>query len=181
MKYDWAFLDNVYNKHQIQELNRLANTALHYSKDDPAPNVKKTAYVKPIKINHFSPALQPFLDTILHLNSFMFGFDLFQIHESQSINYNVYNAKNHGEYSWHSDGYKDSPSDIKLTAIANISEEKYEGGDFELFLNGSQIVHEIRNPGTVIVFPGYIQHRVTPVTKGCRITISKWLMGPNWK
>jgi PKHD-type hydroxylase len=42
-------------------------------------------------------------------------------------------------------------------------------------------VPELKEPGSLLVFPSYIQHRVTPVTKGERVTISRWLSGPNFK
>jgi len=181
MRYDWAFLSDVYSDSIIHQINRMAGILKSDSEDIPAPNVKKTAYVKPLRINQFSPVLAPFVDSTLWLNRNYFGFDLFQITESDHINYNIYDSANNGEYSWHSDGYKDCPQDIKLTAIVNVSEQEYEGGDLELFINGVRVIDEIRKPGTVVIFPSYIQHRVTPVTKGRRITISKWLMGPNWK
>ena len=34
--------------------------------------------------------------------------------------------------------------------------------------------------GTVIVFPSWIQHRVTPVTSGTRKSVSLWLIGPKF-
>ena len=181
MKYDWAFGQDIYTDGQIHQINRMAGVLKTDLKDEPAPNVVKTAYVKPFKVNQFSPKLESFINASLEMNRMLFGFDLFQVTETDYINYNIYDSENQGEYDWHADGYKDCPQDIKLTAIINVSEQEYEGGDLELFINGNQVIYESRKPGTLIIFPSYIQHRVTPVTKGRRITISKWFTGPNWK
>ena len=37
------------------------------------------------------------------------------------------------------------------------------------------------NSGEAIVFTSLIAHKVTPVTKGERITLSYWGYGPNWR
>jgi PKHD-type hydroxylase len=68
--------------------------------------------------------------------------------------------------------------DYKLTAIINVSNEKYEGGNFELFTNGPNHIKSLDHLGSVIIFPSYMQHRVTPVTKGTRKTVSIWFKGP---
>jgi len=43
---------------------------------------------------------------------------------------------------------------------------EYEGG--ELQINTGQILVPEKDKGTVIIFPSYLLHRVTPVTKGTR-------------
>ena len=40
---------------------------------------------------------------------------------------------------------------------------------------------ELRNRGTIIVFPSFLEHQVTPVTKGTRYSLVQWYSGPDWR
>jgi len=71
-------------------------------------------------------------------------------------------------------------SDFKLTAILNISEEPFKGGEFDLFVNGEMNIPSIDKPGSLLVFPTFTMHRVRPVTQGVRKTASMWLSGPKF-
>ena len=37
------------------------------------------------------------------------------------------------------------------------------------------------NPGTLIIFPSYIMHRVAPVTQGERISLVGWVGGDHYR
>ena len=39
---------------------------------------------------------------------------------------------------------------------------------------------EIKNKGTIIVFPSVLLHTVTPVTKGTRHSLVQWFSGPDF-
>lgn len=97
-------------------------------------------------------------------------------------------------YDWHCDSYSEPynhPNDPntngkyrKLSMTISLSDpEEYEGGDLEFdFRNtdeGSQprVCTEIRKKGSVIVFPSFVWHRVTPVTKGIRHSLVCWNLG----
>ena len=64
---------------------------------------------------------------------------------------------------------------------------EYEGGDFEFdfrnFKTGSNIkkANELENQGDLIIFPSFIWHRVTPVTRGVRKSLVLWFIGPPFK
>ena len=84
-----------------------------------------------------------------------------------------------GEYTWHTDGIYNNPhKDIKLTCLLNLSEESYEGGEFNL--DGDDDNPQFTSGKGLIVHP-YRRHKVTPVTKGKRITLTYWAEGPSWK
>ena len=69
--------------------------------------------------------------------------------------------------------------DIKLTCILNLSEESYEGGEF---LIRSQEERKITfDPGMGLIAHPLVSHKVTPVTKGKRITLTYWALGPLWR
>ena len=105
-------------------------------------------------------------------------------------------------YSWHDDGLGDHsgvygtdvPDDNytgkvrKLSLVSCIS-NGYVGGDLELSIqtrNREQnVVNEILYPemkyGDVIIFPSYIFHRSTPVTKGKKYSVAMWCLGAPFK
>ena len=71
--------------------------------------------------------------------------------------------------------------------ISLTDPSEYEGGDLEFDFRdtdkGSQprICEEIRQKGSVIVFPSFVWHRVKPVTKGRRHSLVCWNLGYPFK
>jgi PKHD-type hydroxylase len=53
---------------------------------------------------------------------------------------------------------------------------EYEGGDFEILdeVPGEKLK---RTRGTLLAFPSYTLHAVTPVTKGTRNSLVSWISG----
>jgi PKHD-type hydroxylase len=56
----------------------------------------------------------------------------------------------------------------------------YEGGDLE-FLNSVTKKADLRKKGSIIIFPSFLAHRVTPVTKGTRLSLVGWIHGETYK
>lgn len=85
---------------------------------------------------------------------------------------------NWGHFDWHNDyshGLADAPR--KLTIIIQLSPPgDYEGGRLEVF--GIEVEEMPRELGTVIAFPSFLYHRVTPVTSGLRRALVAWIAGP---
>ena len=118
------------------------------------------------------------LNKCQQLNRNIFGYDTYWSFHLDTFNYNVYGPN--GKYDWHIDGYNQNiPTDIKLTCLLNLSEELYEGGEFSL-INHSDEPEEFTS-GMGLVFNSLIAHKVTPVTKGERITLTYWALGPSWR
>lgn len=69
----------------------------------------------------------------------------------------------------------------KLSASVMLSPaDAYEGGDLEL-RHGINADVAPRELGTVIVFPSWLLHRVTPVASGERRTMTAWVQGPPFR
>ncbi|MGB0178111.1 MAG: 2OG-Fe(II) oxygenase, partial [Owenweeksia sp.] len=78
---------------------------------------------------------------------------------------------------WHMDFGAGEISHRKLSMTVQLSDPAdYEGGDLEFMIN-QKVVTAPRTRGTVIVFPSFILHRVTPVTKGVRHSVVGWVSG----
>ena len=102
------------------------------------------------------------------------------VKELKKLNYNIYNEGQ--EYSWHIDAVPGDPvRDIKLTALLNLSEESYEGGELSLFRANEIECSEFNTPGSAIIFPSFINHKVNKITSGRRNTLAIWLSGPKFR
>lgn len=87
-------------------------------------------------------------------------------------------------YSWHSDyGRSNDPNHTrKLSATLLITDpSEFEGGDLEFIDYHGRTVVAPRIKGTMIIFDSRIPHRVTPITKGKRISLVSWIFGPKLK
>jgi PKHD-type hydroxylase len=73
----------------------------------------------------------------------------------------------------------------KLSFSIQLSDPaSYEGGDLE-FNTGEPWSDEyrlqIRNQGTLISWPGFVLHGVTPVTRGVRRSLVGFCVGPDFQ
>ena len=110
----------------------------------------------------------------------MWGFDL--IAADELIQYTEYLAEDDGHYTWHQDIGPDMASLRKISITVQLSEsDEYEGGDLELWMGGDSIIKAARGAGVVFIFPSYMMHRVTPVTKGKRRSFVLWVGGQHYK
>ena len=93
--------------------------------------------------------------------------------------------ENGGKYKWHTDCGAKETSTRKLTAVIQLSDEtKYEGGDLEFGItddSGKKNYTAPRTRGSIIIFPSFLSHRVTPITKGRRYSLITWMNGDTWK
>lgn len=117
-------------------------------------------------------------------NSQVFGFDLTHLNELQ---FTEYHADVRGKYGWHRDllwVVKNSKVQRKLSMVVQLSKpEDYEGGKLELdFEEGDvSLPDKMLDQGSVIMFPSFTRHRVTPVTKGTRYSLVSWHAGPPFR
>ena len=72
----------------------------------------------------------------------------------------------------------DETSSRKISIVVQLSDPlEYEGGELQISDGGTNRVCE-KTKGTIIIFPSYLLHRVTPVTKGTRRSLVLWVTGP---
>ena len=119
----------------------------------------------------------------------------FDICNSEQIQFTKYGINQH--YNWHTDNGADVYQHgqykgmiRKLSIIVSLSDPNdYEGGNLEFdFKNynpdAPQQKHkcmEILPKGSVILFPSYTWHRVTPVTEGTRYSLVQWNLGYGYR
>ena len=114
-------------------------------------------------------------------NRFAFGFD---VSDSGSIQFTEYSAEYSGKYDWHHDidWNGNAAFDRKISVVLQLSDPEYYGGcDFLFDEVESPDASKLRSKGTVICFPSYLRHQVTPITKGTRYSLVAWFEGPRWR
>jgi len=85
-----------------------------------------------------------------------------------------------GHYDWHVDT-GNAVCHRKLSFTIQLSDSKdYEGGDIE-FIGSKVDAKAFRQKGVCIIYPSFLPHRITKVTKGVRHAIVGWIHGPTFK
>lgn len=93
-----------------------------------------------------------------------------------------YKSTDEGFYDWHMDaGIPKDGIQRKLSCILLLSDPAdFEGGELILKgINGEK--NMLTKQGSIVVFPSFMDHKVTPVTKGVRHTAVTWAIGPSFK
>ena len=169
----------LFNNDQIKQLNETVNKNLVVTQDKPSKGAIKSSQVKFVNLGAIQHLISPFLDFIIHSNTYYYGFDIFQLTGSKKLNYNTYQKDE--EYTWHMDATVRSPiRDIKLTCLLNCSDNDYEGGDLFLFRDKDVKVENF-GPGSAVVFPSFISHKVEKIISGSRATLAIWMNGPKFR
>ena len=97
-----------------------------------------------------------------------------------SIQYTEY-LEGGGHYDWHIDIGPGSINHRKISITIQLSDsDEYEGGDFEIW-TGGEFKKLQRKKGCGILFPSFLMHRVTPVTRGVRKSLVLWVGGDSYK
>ena len=121
-------------------------------------------------------------------NDLYFNYDLYGF---QNIQYAEYSS-NGSYYDWHTDMEMGEERPMgggvvptrKLSASVILTDRsEYIGGEF--FITRDSLGHPVNSIeqeiGSLILFPSYIEHKVSPVTEGTRSSLVAWVMGPKFK
>ena len=118
---------------------------------------------------------------------------------SEDIQFTKYEKGNH--YDWHIDvgdpyentTFKEYDGKIrKLSCIVSLNDSsEYEGGevliDDRMYREDKKRkerifeVKELKEKGTIIVFPSFCYHKVKPILKGTRYSLVMWFLGKPFK
>jgi PKHD-type hydroxylase len=119
---------------------------------------------------------------VLHINEVFFRYDLSAI---MAFQYTVYDQAEGSRFGWHQDYGIDPASGgrepRKLTLSLQLSEPSaYQ--DCELQTQLGDLAHSApKARGTLVCFPSYVPHRVTPITSGIRKALVIWAAGPEFR
>ena len=183
-KFNYYWWQNQFTSSQVKQLISSIEKNNHGDEPDSFHNTsskniktKKLIYLSKLEeLSFFKQAIR----NILEVNNSYFGYDLFDTYRNLGI-YQCYDSKFNNEYKWHSDISAKQLIDIKLTVVINLSTKEYTGGDFEIHLAGGQTIKQINGSGNMIMFKSILPHRVLPIIKGERKTLTIFLEGPNFR
>lgn len=119
-------------------------------------------------------------------NNELWHFDL--VSAPENIQYTEYYAHENGHYDWHQDiGPGEQPSRRKVSITVQLSDaEEYDGGELQI-TTGGDVSNDWgaascpKGRGVVVLFPSYMMHRVSEVTKGTRRSLVLWVGGAHYK
>ena len=165
--------------------------------DDDVKNVQKIRNSNVVWLSDqwIYKEIQPFLQEANESAGWNYDWDF-----SEACQFTKYGVGQY--YGWHCDSWDKPYADEepnpnlqgkvrKLSMTISLSDpSEYEGGNLEFdFRNYSKPddekdrlsrrkeCTEIRPKGSIVVFPSYVYHRVTPVTKGTRYSLVCWSVG----
>jgi len=120
------------------------------------------------------------IDVVRSANRDAFGFDLTEFAESPQVA--RYGAEREGHFDWHADiGDAMLARKRKLTFVVQLSPaDAYDGGALEV-MPSANVATAKRTQGSATLFGSYLLHRVTPVTRGARHSLTVWAHGPAFR
>lgn len=132
---------------------------------------------------HGEHALQSILLRYINeANAVAFNVNIQQ--EMCEMQFTEYHAEYNGKYDWHHDiNWENNKNfDRKLSMVVQLSDPNtYEGGMFEFSEVQNPKYEDFKQQGSILIFPSYLLHRVTEVTKGVRYSLVSWVRGPRWR
>lgn len=168
-------LDKIYKdvaKLPIQKATTFSDdndTSVRSSSVKWIPQTKEWSWLYEILMNYVEVA-----------NQELWNFDL--ISAPELIQYTEYYDVEGGHYDWHQDIGPGMGSTRKVSITVQLSDaDEYEGGDLEFYYGGQSYVDAPRGAGVVVLFPSYLMHRVSKVTKGTRRSFVLWVGGQHYK
>jgi len=144
------------------------------------------------------PWIYDILNPFIHAANKKAGWN-FQWDWNEPSQFTVYNKNQF--YGWHCDQlsapYNDTNTELpqenfnnkyrKLSLTLQLTpSSEYKGGDFQFkwFDYGKVKINQLKNGrelGTLIIFPSFLWHQVTPVTEGTRQSLVNWSIGKPFK
>ena len=175
---DDATIDNIIAEGERYELAH-AGMGFHGSSVNNEYRSSDIRWINKFQSKWISDLIYDYVTTA---NRNAFGFNIDFIND---IQYTTYKATENGKYDWHEDVFWDCPREYhrKLSFVMQLTDpSEYEGGVFEIDSQFPQMdAQQLLRKGTVVVFPSFIRHRVTPVTSGIRRSLVSWIEGPKFR
>jgi PKHD-type hydroxylase len=118
-------------------------------------------------------------EIVLRLNNEFFKYELFGLVEA--FQYTVYDGNEGGHYNWHVDMGSKNVEPRKISLSLQLTDPlDYEGCNLVLEAGDGPYLAE-RARGTIVAFPSFVLHRVSPIESGTRKSLVLWVAGPEFR
>lgn len=164
-----AFSTLIFNESQVAAIKNLKYTVTEALISENKHIRSSSLYLFSISsalIQANLPWLIPSLTkTILTFNQKLWNYSLYSA-LTESLELIVYKKEN-DSYAWHSDFRVSPQGHRKLSALLLLTNQtEYQGGELRFLENtGESIVDNIQQ-GTLIVYPSFLMHSITPLQEG---------------
>jgi|TARA_B110000438_G_scaffold8978_1_gene8929 PKHD-type hydroxylase len=184
---NYYYFEDGFSKEELKKIEKgVARLPLNTATTVGGLNIDtRTSRVKWVpQENNWAWLYEKLADYALQANDSLWNFNLHTLPEQ--IQYTEYLGSKNGKYEWHQDIGPGMLSWRKVSITVQLSEpDEYEGGDLQVFQGGEykeqNFINAPRKAGCVFIFPSYMLHRVTPVTKGIRKSFVLWSGGGHYK
>ena len=192
LKYNYWFFKNALASH---ECSRIIKYGLSQKDQRALTGIEgNTASDKNLRNSHVSFFSEPWIYKLIlpyvqiaNKNS---GWN-YEWSYTEPIQFTKYKLDQH--YDWHTDSYfepinkpqeKTHNQTRKLSCcVALNNSSEYTGGELEIasYSQKGELIpmtcEAMKEEGSIVVFPSFVFHRVTPVTKGTRYSLVTWSLG----
>jgi PKHD-type hydroxylase len=197
----YTYWDDAFNPEELEkvidycdkfelEKGRTLGTADKKTDEDQVDNKDSISDVRRSDVKFLTPNEQNIwifdrINSVIDiLNDRFYNMDLYGY---ESMQYTEYNSEEKGHYGFHMDSAIGASNALGETRKLSMSmflndPDEYKGGKFQ-FNEGTEknAVDVPQKKGRMIVFPSFMIHRVTPVTKGIRKSLVVWVLGPKFR
>jgi PKHD-type hydroxylase len=178
----WASFEGAFSAKECEEIKSMfdesqVEKAVTGQNTTPNHEIRKNdlCWIKPAENNHW--IFKKLADIVNGCNEARWQFNLNGFFEPlQLTRYQI--ANDH--YSWHADSGPADFSIRKLSCVVQLSNpDEYQGCELEFLGHEKESVP--KSVGSLIIFPSYNAHRVTPLISGKRQSLVAWVSGPPYK
>ena len=138
-----------------------------------APEARRSTIALFPPERRFAWMLDRIAEIVLHFNRQLWRFELAG---SERLQFSAYGVGQY--YDWHMDLGSRGAFALRRVSVSVLLNDpaEYDGGDLEISIGTTNRMAS-RKKGTVIMFPSYALHRVTPITRGTRYSLVAWIVG----
>ena len=191
LKTPYYYFDKVFKKEECENLIKIgSNLILEEAKTKGKDKNYRKSKISWLSENWIYDRLNSYLEETNKEAGWNFEYSFIE-----PLQFTKYSKEDY--YDWHTDGnsdeyatYKNQKNENfngkirKISATISLSSQSdYDGGDleFDWGLFGRKNIKEIKQQGSIIFFPSFTQHRITPVTRGTRYSLVMWVLGRPFK
>ena len=189
-RYLWSKTDHWFKIEDLPRLKAIVPETQSATVSDPLTGEHKSMDdIRQSRVSWISPSAETawlyeqIADAIKYHNQTYYNYDIDGIEALQFTEY----PAGEGYYKPHLDWgagsiYGRNDICLKISFSVQLSDPTtYDGGDFRICDNKPFPSETLREFGTIIVFPSWMLHEVTPVTRGTRRSLVGWCVGPDFR
>lgn len=150
----------------------LSSAKVGYESDDTTVRNSKVAWV-PTNGNEW--LYQHITDRVNEVNYMYYRYDLTHFYDLQ---YTVYDSETFDFFGPHVDYHPEGNSmNFRKLSFSILINDDYEGGDLTLHTSSGEMT-VAKQKNSIVFFPSFTLHEVTPIISGVRKSLVGWVCGP---